>query len=233
MQRDPWHMLDADEAAVRLGTGPQGLPPDRVRERLERDGPNQLAEAPPTSPLLVVVHQFRSPLIYILVAAALVTLALGEYIDAGVIAAVLALNAVIGYVQERRAEESVRALMRLMPDGRAHHDGALPDVPRRQLTVRLRVGAHPKPRLQSVPAAGHGDLARGPRRCAPSPSDAGRPARRTARSGHLAADRGSGRVHPRGYRDPQADSTAYHVSRTSETPCAGRSNDSVTAPSVT
>jgi Ca2+-transporting ATPase len=61
-----------------------------------------------------LLHQFRSPLIYILLLAAVVTAAIGEYVDAGVIAVVLALNAVTGFTQERKAEVSVRALMRLV-----------------------------------------------------------------------------------------------------------------------
>lgn len=110
----PWHTVGPDAIGVRLETSPQGLSQDEARRRLERDGPNQLAETPPTNPVVVLLHQFRSPLIYILLAATLVTFVLGEYIDAGVIAAVLALNAIIGFTQERRAEQSVRALMRLM-----------------------------------------------------------------------------------------------------------------------
>jgi magnesium-transporting ATPase (P-type) len=112
----PWHTLETDDIGLRLlETSPHGLPQDDARRRLERDGPNELAETPPTSPFVVLLHQFRSPLIYILLAATLVTLLLGEFIDAGVIAAVLALNAIIGFTQERKAEQSVRALMRLMP----------------------------------------------------------------------------------------------------------------------
>lgn len=75
---------------------------------MARDGPNQLRETPPTSPLVVLLHQFTSPLIYILLAATVVTLLLDELIDAAVIAAVLLLNAIIGFSQERRAEQSVR-----------------------------------------------------------------------------------------------------------------------------
>jgi magnesium-transporting ATPase (P-type) len=110
----PWHTVGPDAIALRLETGPHGLSQDEARRRLERDGPNQLAETPPTSPFVILLHQFRSPLIYILLAATLVTLLLEEFIDAGVIGAVLALNAIIGFTQERKAEQSVRALMRLM-----------------------------------------------------------------------------------------------------------------------
>jgi len=112
--RPPWHTVEPDAIVLRLQTSPQGLSQDEARRRLERDGPNQLAETPPTSPFVILLHQFRSLLIYILVAATLVTLLLEEFIDAGVIAAVLALNAIIGFTQERKAEQSVRALMRLM-----------------------------------------------------------------------------------------------------------------------
>ncbi len=119
-----WHEHGATDVAARLETGIGGLSKAEAARRLERDGPNQLPEAPPSSALVVLLHQFASPLIYILLLAALVTLLLGEYIDAGVIAAVLALNAVIGFTQERRAEQSVRALMRLMaPRARVVRDG--------------------------------------------------------------------------------------------------------------
>jgi magnesium-transporting ATPase (P-type) len=115
----PWHALDAEEVAARLETRPDGLAADQVAERLERFGPNKLEEAKPPSDLSILLHQFRSPLIYILLVAAAVTILLEEYIDAGVIAAVLALNATIGFVQERQAERSVRALMGLVAP-RAH-----------------------------------------------------------------------------------------------------------------
>ncbi|CAN5524857.1 cation-transporting P-type ATPase [soil metagenome] len=122
-----WHAMDLDQVASRLSTGARGLSAEEARSRLEQDGPNALPETPPTPALVVLLHQFKSPLIYILVAAAIVTLLLQDYIDSAVIAAVLILNAVIGYTQERRAENSVRALMRLMAprahvirDGREH-----------------------------------------------------------------------------------------------------------------
>ncbi|HEY5543404.1 MAG TPA: hypothetical protein VIM04_09145 [Candidatus Binatia bacterium] len=84
--------------------------------------------------MAILLHQFRSPLIYILLVATAVTLFLGEYIDAGVIAAVLALNAVIGFVQEYRAEHSVRALMQLVsPHARVIRGGREREVESREL----------------------------------------------------------------------------------------------------
>jgi calcium-translocating P-type ATPase len=131
-----WHTLGADEVAARLSTSARGLTGGEAAARLERDGPNVLPEEPPTSAFVVLLHQFTSPLIYILVAAAAVTLALGDYIDSGVIAAVLALNALIGFTQERRAEKSVRALMRLMaPKAHVIRDGREHEIESRDLVA--------------------------------------------------------------------------------------------------
>jgi magnesium-transporting ATPase (P-type) len=112
-EQPSWHALDRAGVESILGTGERGLSLVDARHRLDRYGPNRLEEPPPPSTLVVLLNQFKSPLIYILLVATAVTLLLGEYVDAGVIAAVLVLNAIIGFVQERRAEASVRALMQL------------------------------------------------------------------------------------------------------------------------
>lgn len=84
--------------------------------------------------MLVFVSQFRSPWIFILLAALAVTVLLGEHLDASVIAAVLALNAVIGFTQERKAEGAVRALMQLVvPHARVVRDGREQEIDSRQL----------------------------------------------------------------------------------------------------
>ncbi|GIU84950.1 MAG: ATPase [Acidimicrobiales bacterium] len=114
-----WHALVTDDVSEMLGTGDRGLDDDEAARRLDRFGPNQLPEAPPTPAWVVFARQFRSPLIYILVAASAVTLLLDEHVDAAVIAFVLLLNALIGFVQERKAETAVRSLMRLVVP-RAH-----------------------------------------------------------------------------------------------------------------
>ncbi|HLF41302.1 MAG TPA: cation-transporting P-type ATPase [Acidimicrobiia bacterium] len=129
-----WHAMDGTAVEAQLGTSAWGLGPDEVAARLERYGPNQLEEAPPTSGWVVLLRQFRSPLIYILLLATVVTLLLGEHIDAGVIAAVLALNAVIGFTQERKAEGAVRALMQLVvPHARVVRAGRESEIDSREL----------------------------------------------------------------------------------------------------
>jgi calcium-translocating P-type ATPase len=129
-----WHAIDPGEVAARLGSGNDGLSESVAAERLGTYGPNQLEETPPTSPWTLLLRQFRSPLIYILLIAALVTFVLGEYIDTGVISAVLILNAVIGFTQERQAEISIRSLMRLVsPHARVIRDDREIDIESRDL----------------------------------------------------------------------------------------------------
>ncbi len=105
-----WYQLEEEEAFERLETSGEGLSHSEVEKRLKKYGPNSLPEAEKISRLKIMLHQFTSPLIYILMVAAIVTFFLGEYIDTGVIVAVLMLNAAIGYFQEYKAESSVRAL---------------------------------------------------------------------------------------------------------------------------
>ncbi|NWF94476.1 MAG: HAD-IC family P-type ATPase [Syntrophaceae bacterium] len=105
-----WYQLDYGEVIGSLQTSEQGLSEAEAKERLEKYGPNKLPEGRGLSRLKILLHQFTSPLIYILMVAAVVTAFLGEYIDTGVIVAVLILNAIIGYFQEYKAETSVQAL---------------------------------------------------------------------------------------------------------------------------
>jgi Ca2+-transporting ATPase len=132
----PWHALDREAVEEALATASTGITGSEAAERLGRDGPNALEEVKPPSNLSILLHQFQSPLIYILLAALVVTALLGDYIDAGVIAAVLALNAVLGFFQERGAERSVRALMGLVAP-RAHviRDGVEDEIASEELVV--------------------------------------------------------------------------------------------------
>jgi len=119
-----WYQLDEEEVLKKLGTSEEGLSGSEAEKRVEKYGPNRLPEEERISRLKILLHQFTSPLIYILLVAAVVTAILGEYIDTGVIVAVLILNAVIGYFQEYKAETSVRALKSMVvPRARVVREG--------------------------------------------------------------------------------------------------------------
>lgn len=129
-----WHALEPAEAIEQLSSDNEGLSRDEAARRLEEHGPNVLEDDPPAHPLVVLLRQFRSPLIYILLAATVITLLLEEYLDAIVIAAVLALNATIGFTQERKAEGAVRALMGLVvPHARVVRDDQEWEIDSREL----------------------------------------------------------------------------------------------------
>ncbi len=119
-----WYQLSIKEIFHKLGTWENGLTDAEASQRLEEYGPNKLAEEEKISKLKILLHQFTSPLIYILLIAGLITIMLKEYIDSGVIFAVVILNAIIGYIQEYKAEESVRALKKMVvPKAKVLRDG--------------------------------------------------------------------------------------------------------------
>lgn len=92
------------------GDAARGLTEAEAVTRLRREGPNTLPAARGRGPVLRFLLQFNSPLIYVLLAAALVTGLLGEHVDALVILGVVIVNAVVGFVQESRAEKALTAL---------------------------------------------------------------------------------------------------------------------------
>ncbi len=108
-----WHALEPAEVIEHLETSFEGLDEDIAAERLEHYGRNELEPEEAKGNLEILLHQFKSPLIYILLVAAVVTVLIREYIDTGVIVGVLVLNATVGFIQERKADRSVRALMQL------------------------------------------------------------------------------------------------------------------------
>jgi Ca2+-transporting ATPase len=108
--RLPFHALTSEAVRARLQCGSHGLSRSEAEARLVRYGPNALPQPTPPGVVQVFLRQFLSPLIYILLLAAAVSLALGEYSDAAFIFGVLLINAVIGAVQEYSAERSAQAL---------------------------------------------------------------------------------------------------------------------------
>jgi Ca2+-transporting ATPase len=109
-----WYQVPFKEVFETLGTSEKGLTDGEVKQRLAKYGPNKLSEEEKINKFKILLHQFTSPLIYILIIAGIVTIFLKEYVDSGVIFSVVILNAIIGFIQEFKAEESVRALKKMV-----------------------------------------------------------------------------------------------------------------------
>jgi P-type Ca2+ transporter type 2C len=109
-----WHAEPLPAVFGALDAGEHGLTGGEAKARLEKVGPNRLPQQPPPTALQILLRQFQSPLIYILAAAALVAAGVGDYKDALFIGVVIVLNTVIGGYQELRAEQSSRALQKLL-----------------------------------------------------------------------------------------------------------------------
>ncbi len=107
-----------------LDSDPNGLSAEDAARRLEEYGPNALPEAPKAGPLKRLLRQFNNLLILVLIVAAVITAALQHWIDTAVILAVVVINAVIGFVQEGRAEAALEALRDMLaPKAVVRRDG--------------------------------------------------------------------------------------------------------------
>jgi Ca2+-transporting ATPase len=124
------HALAGDAVARGFGADPdRGLSAREVESRRRRFGPNALPEPEPPSAAALLARQFRDAIVLLLVGAAAVSLALGELLDGAVIAAIVVVNAVLGAVQEGRAETAARAVRTLLsPTAIAIRDGAAAEV---------------------------------------------------------------------------------------------------------
>jgi Ca2+-transporting ATPase len=113
-QRTDWHLRDAHELTREQGVEPaHGLHETETSRRRARHGPNVLAQQPGRGPLALLLDQFRDFMILVLVAAALVSGSIGDWIDTLAILVIVLLNAVIGFVQDWRADRAIAALRQL------------------------------------------------------------------------------------------------------------------------
>ena len=107
-----------------------GLSSDEAQRRLAQFGPNEIRREAATSGLILLARQFASPVIWLLLAASVLSLVLGELLDAAAIAIILVINGVIGFFQEHRAERAVMALRSMTaPRARVMRDGRSVIVP--------------------------------------------------------------------------------------------------------
>jgi len=132
---DTWHTLEAKDIAQLLEIQPsEGLSSSEAQKRLQKTGPNELKEAPRAGFLQMVLDQFNNFIVIILILASIVSAFLGNYVEAIAILAIVVLNAILGVVQEQRAEEALAALRRLAaPDADVVRDGHRITIPAREL----------------------------------------------------------------------------------------------------
>ena len=130
-----WHAHSIEEVCEKLHTSlEKGLSRKEAKVRLERHGLNELQERPRPGLWQIFLAQFNNFLVLILLAASVVSFFLGEYLDAGAIMAIVFLNAVLGTMQEHRAEEALAALKRMsVPEVKALRDGHFVTVPAKEI----------------------------------------------------------------------------------------------------
>ena len=112
-----WHTLAVDEVAQRLETTPNGLSPEQAAKRLAHFGANELKETRARSPWRMLLDQFSDFMIIVLIIAAIISGFVGDIEDTVAIIVIVILNAVIGFVQEYRAERAMAALKRMAEAG--------------------------------------------------------------------------------------------------------------------
>ncbi|WP_036716638.1 cation-translocating P-type ATPase, partial [Paenibacillus darwinianus] len=131
MDQTMWHQLGQSALAEKLESNPQaGLTAAQAAERLNAYGRNELSEGKRISPLTLFLNQFKDFMVLVLVGATLLSGLLGEYLDAVTIVAIIVINGILGFVQEYRAEQSLRSLKALSaPTARVVRDGKVTEVP--------------------------------------------------------------------------------------------------------
>lgn len=134
-ENSPWYVLAVDEIREKLGVDPQkGLTTEEAARRREQYGPNELADTGKIHPWKILLAQFTETMVIVLIIAAVISLVLKEYTDAGVILAIVILNALLGFRQEYQAEKAMEALKKLaVPNVRVRRGGHITDIPAVQL----------------------------------------------------------------------------------------------------
>ncbi len=124
-KKERWHSMDAEGVLKKIDVDPdEGLSSDEAKKRLEDYGPNELPKEKKRSPLMRFIKQFDNVLIYILLAAAVVTALMEHWIDTWVILAVVLINAVIGFIQEGKAEKALESIKQMLSlEARVLRDG--------------------------------------------------------------------------------------------------------------
>jgi len=141
----PWYQQSSVETFAELSSSPQGLAVDDAQARLEKNGPNTLPQKKPQPAWLRFLAHFNDMLIYILLAAAVITAIMGHWVDTFVILGVAVINAFIGFIQESNAEKSLKGIQNMLSnEAVVMRNGEIMTVPGESLVtgdvVMLRPG---------------------------------------------------------------------------------------------
>ncbi|EGM79024.1 P-type ATPase, translocating,P-type ATPase, translocating,P-type ATPase, translocating [Rheinheimera sp. A13L] len=113
-QKTSWHSEPAESSLDELNSSTSGLELQEAQARLEKNGPNRLPEAEKRSVVISFLLHFHNILIYVLLGSAFITAILGHWIDTGVILAVVVANAIMGFIQEGKAEKAMDAIRQML-----------------------------------------------------------------------------------------------------------------------
>jgi len=129
-----WHSLEKEEVLKKIGSSPKGLSRGEAVQRLQKFGYNELEERERVTPWEIFFNQFRDVFVIMLLAATAISVAIGETVDAATIAAIVVLNAVVGFVQEYRSEKAIEAMKKLTaPKARVLRDGKETVIPAKEV----------------------------------------------------------------------------------------------------
>lgn len=129
-----WHTQDSAATFLKVSSSADGLSQQDAQQRLEEFGPNRLRPAKKKGPLARLLMQFHNVLIYVLLGAGAVTALLGHWVDSGVIFGVVVINAIIGFIQEGKAEKALDAISNMLSQqAMVKRDGTFINLPAEQL----------------------------------------------------------------------------------------------------
>ncbi|WP_424187920.1 cation-translocating P-type ATPase [Sulfuricurvum sp.] len=126
MPKGQWHQKSVEEVYAMLGSTPEGLSSQEAARRLEQYGPNELKETKRTSLFMMFLDQFKDFMILVLIAAAVIAGLIGDPSDTIAIVIIVMLNAIIGFVQEYRAQKAMEALRKMAGSTATLHREGMP-----------------------------------------------------------------------------------------------------------
>lgn len=133
---EAWHHRSAEAVMSDLHSSATGLSSQEAEQRFTANGPNELKESKRINPIRIILGQFNSLIIWILMAAGIISGVLGEVVDAIAILAIVVLNAIIGFYLEFKAEKSIAALKRMAaPQAKVWRDGQVTSIPALKIVV--------------------------------------------------------------------------------------------------